>query len=70
MHNPVQLEEPNRIVRFDMDQAAGVQSREAFVEDMANSDVLVIGSHFSEPSAGYVVSDADGCRLDTDQESK
>ncbi len=70
MHNPVQLEEPHRIVRFDMDQAAGAQSREAFVADMANSDVLVIGSHFADPTAGYVVSDDDGCRLDTDQESK
>ena len=70
MHNPVQLEEPNRIVRFDMDQAAGAQSRKAFVADMANSDVLVIGSHFADPTAGYVVSDDDGCRLDTDQESK
>jgi len=66
MHNPIQLAEPKRIVRFDMDQEAGAQTRQDFVDDYANQDVLVIGSHFSDPSAGYVVSDDDGCRLKTD----
>ena len=65
MHCPIQLEEPARIVRFDMGQEKGAKSREDFVKDMANQDVLVIGSHFADPSAGYVVSDDDGCRLDT-----
>jgi hypothetical protein len=31
---------------------------------MANSDVFVIGSHFSEPTGGYVVRDDAGCRLE------
>lgn len=63
MHCPIQLEEPQRIVRFDMDQAQGAQSRQAFIDDMANQDILIIGSHFADPSAGYVVSDDAGCRL-------
>ena len=66
MHNPIQLAEPKRIVRFDMDQEAGAQTRQDFVDDYANQDVLVIGSHFADPSAGYVISDDDGCRLKTD----
>jgi len=67
MHCPIQLEEPQRIVRFDMDQAGGAASREAFVKDMANEDVLIIGTHFADPSAGYIVKDDAGCRLETDK---
>lgn len=63
MHCPIQLAEPQRIVRFDMDQAQGAQSRQDFVDDMANRNILVIGSHFSHPSGGFVVSDETGCRL-------
>jgi glyoxylase-like metal-dependent hydrolase (beta-lactamase superfamily II) len=63
MHCPIQLEEPQRIVRFDMDQAQGAKTRQDFVNDLANSETLVIGSHFSDPSAGYVISDNEGCRL-------
>jgi glyoxylase-like metal-dependent hydrolase (beta-lactamase superfamily II) len=64
MHNPIQLERPGDTARFDMDQAQGSRTRRTFVDDLANSDVLVIGSHFSEPTGGYVVRDARGCRLE------
>lgn len=67
MHCPIQLEEPGRIVRFDMDQEQGAKTREAFVTDYANSNVLVIGSHFADPSAGRIIKDDNGCRLDTDK---
>lgn len=63
MHCPIQCAEPTRIVRFDMDQATGAQTRQTFVDAMANSDTLVIGTHFSHPTGGYVVSDDDGCRF-------
>jgi glyoxylase-like metal-dependent hydrolase (beta-lactamase superfamily II) len=68
MHCPIQLEEPQRIVRFDMDQEQGAKTRQDFVDDLANSETLVIGSHFADPSAGYVISDGDGCRLQTDKD--
>lgn len=63
MHCPIQFEEPLRTVRFDMDQARGGNTRQAFIDDYANTDVLVIGSHFADPSAGYVVRDGNSCRL-------
>jgi len=63
MHCPIQVAEPERIVRFDMNQAQGAQTRQAFVEKLSNQDVLVLGSHFADPTAGYVVSDDDGCRF-------
>ena len=64
MHNPIQLERPDDTGRFDMDQAQARETRKRFVDDMANSDVFVIGSHFSDPTGGFVVRDVDGCRLE------
>ena len=53
MHNPIQLERPDDTARFDMDQAMARRTRLDFIDDLANSDVFVIGSHFSDPTGGY-----------------
>ena len=63
MHNPIQLERPDDTARFDMDQAMARRTRVEFVDDLANSDVFVIGSHFSDPTGGWIVRDENGCRL-------
>ena len=63
MHNPIQLERPDDSARFDMDQAMARRTRLKFIDDLANSDVLVIGSHFSDPTGGWIVRDKRGCRL-------
>ena len=65
MHNPIQLERPDDTVRFDMDQQRARETRVSFVDDVANSDVFVIGSHFSDPTGGWVVRDSGGCRLES-----
>lgn len=64
MHNPIQFERPTDTGRFDMDQAKASETRQRFVDDMANTDTFVIGSHFSDPTGGYVIRDTDGCRLE------
>jgi glyoxylase-like metal-dependent hydrolase (beta-lactamase superfamily II) len=64
MHNPIQLERPGDTVRFDMDQDTARKTRIQFVNDMANTDMFVIGSHFSDPTGGWVVRDDSGCRLE------
>lgn len=64
MHNPIQLERPGDKGRFDMDQDRACRTREAFVEAMANGDVFVIGSHFPDPTGGWIVRDGNGCRLE------
>jgi hypothetical protein len=46
-----------------MDQAMARRARVEFIDEFANSDVLVIGSHFSDPAGGFVVRDESGCRL-------
>ena len=64
MHNPIQLERPLDTGRFDMNQAEASRTRESFVNEMANTNVFVIGSHFSDPTGGYIVRDTRGCRLE------
>src|SRR4029453_9570689 len=57
MHNPIQLERPDDTARFDMDQAMACRTRVALIDDLANSDVFVIGSHFSDPTGGWIFRD-------------
>ena len=41
-------------------------ARQAFVERFANSEALIIGSHFSDPTAGWIVRNGPGWKLRTD----
>lgn len=54
MHHPMQCAMPHRPARFDMDAETGSASRIRFMERYSDSGVLVIGSHFADPSAGYI----------------
>ncbi len=60
---PDQLAEWERHVNFDMDKEAGVKSRRAFIDRVADKNVLVIGTHFTHPTSGYVVRDAKNWKL-------
>jgi glyoxylase-like metal-dependent hydrolase (beta-lactamase superfamily II) len=64
MHHPIQFERPADFVRFDMDQAQGSRTRCEVVDDLANQNVFVIGTHFAGPTGGWVVRDGEGCRLE------
>ena len=66
MHHPIQLAVPATHGRFDMDAAAGAQTRVDFIDRFANTPTLVIGSHFSDPSAGHIVSDGASWKLQTE----
>ena len=63
MHHPIQLTDPTRHGNFDMDKPQGALTRQAFVERFGNSKALVIGSHFCDPSAGWIVHDGGGWKL-------
>lgn len=67
MHHPIQFELPGDVGRFDMDQATAVDTRVNFVKQVANSDTFVIGSHFSDPTGGWVVSDDEGTRFEQNE---
>lgn len=57
MHHPIQLTDPTRPGRFDMDKEQGGRTRKAFIDRFADRDVLIIGSHFNEPTSGWIVRD-------------
>ena len=59
MHHAVQVAAPEWCSRFDTDAAAGEQTRRDFIAAHADTDLLVIGTHFGGPGAGHIVS-ADG----------
>jgi len=63
MHNPIQVAVPATEARFDMDKEQGARTRVEFVERFNGSDTLVIGSHFSDPSAGHIVPDGTAWKL-------
>jgi len=65
MHSPVQIALPERIANFDMDKPRAAEQRARFVRAQADRPVLVIGSHFPLPTAGYIVSDGDRWRFDS-----
>jgi glyoxylase-like metal-dependent hydrolase (beta-lactamase superfamily II) len=66
MHHPIQLARPDLPMNADSDKALGIATRTAFCERFADRDVTVIGSHFCEPTAGWIVSDTRNWRLKPD----
>lgn len=63
MHHPCQITRPRWCSPFDFDQARALATREGFIQDHSGAPVLVIGTHFATPSAGYIVPDGDTHRL-------
>jgi glyoxylase-like metal-dependent hydrolase (beta-lactamase superfamily II) len=65
MHHPIQVAMPSHPATFDMDKKMGVATRVAFVNRFEEKPVLVIGSHFADPGAGYIVRHDGAWKLDS-----
>lgn len=63
MHHAVQVASPEWCSRFDTDAARGEQTRRDFLAEHADTDLLVIGTHFGGPGAGRIVTADDGYRF-------
>ena len=63
MHHPIQVAMPAHPATFDMDKPAGAKTRVDFVKRFQEKPVLVIGSHFADPGAGYIVRHGDAWKL-------
>lgn len=63
MHHPSQIARPDWCVSFDEDQAAARQCRQRVLAEVADSQVLIIGTHFAAPTAGHVLGDGDSYRF-------
>ena len=65
MHHPIQLAMPAHHATFDMDKLAGASTRVDFVRRFEDKPVLVIGSHFADPGAGFIVRHGDAWKLES-----
>jgi len=63
MHHPIQVALPEHPATYDMDRPRGAATRSEFVKRFRGTPTLIIGSHFAEPGAGYIVPDGGGWKL-------
>ena len=59
-HHPVQWAEPDWKMPADSDPAAAAATRRRIAGALANTPVLVIGTHYAPPCAGRLVRGASG----------
>ncbi len=62
-HHPCQLARPEWSSSYDVDAPMGIATRHKFFGGNADTDVLVMGTHW-EPCAGHIHSDGDVWRLE------
>lgn len=62
-HHPCQLARPEWPCFADYNAEQGIQTRWDFYARYVDKPVLVIGTHFAPPTAGYVVPDGDRYKL-------
>jgi glyoxylase-like metal-dependent hydrolase (beta-lactamase superfamily II) len=55
MHHPIQCAMPEVTSNFDHDIARALATRADFLKRHANTPVLILGTHFSAPTAGWIV---------------
>jgi len=63
VHHPCQLARPDWASAADYDKAHSTRTRREVFAKLAGQPVLVIGTHFSGPTAGHIVRDGDAYRL-------
>lgn len=63
LHHPCQIAYPEWETLYDTDKEQARNSRRALLEHFAETDTLIIGSHFAAPTAGYVRRDKNGFRF-------
>jgi len=64
IHHPIQFNDPGLISPFDVDNAAAVATRRRVFGEYADTPTLIIGTHFTGPTAGKLVRDGEGYRLE------
>jgi glyoxylase-like metal-dependent hydrolase (beta-lactamase superfamily II) len=64
MHHPCQIAHPEWETTADSDPAQGIRTRWEMFERLADTPILVIGTHFAGATAGRIVRDGTTFRLD------
>jgi glyoxylase-like metal-dependent hydrolase (beta-lactamase superfamily II) len=65
MHHPCQIARPKWCSAFDDDPSLSIETRMAFLDRFADTSTLIVGTHFGGPSAGRLVRDGTGFRLES-----
>jgi glyoxylase-like metal-dependent hydrolase (beta-lactamase superfamily II) len=63
MHHPIQFAVPDLHGNFDMDKEQGARTRREFMERFQERKALIIGSHFCDPTSGWIVRDGAAWKL-------
>jgi len=63
MHHPCQLARPHWCSPFDFNRDQALDTRRSFIHRYSDAAVLVIGTHFATPSAGYIIRDGEAWLL-------
>ena len=64
MHHPCQIAHPEWSTLADSDPDQGIETRRRMFQRLADTPVLIIGTHFAGATAGRLVTDGDSYRLD------
>jgi glyoxylase-like metal-dependent hydrolase (beta-lactamase superfamily II) len=67
MHHPIQLADAGLQANFDTDKTQAEATRRAFIKDHGDRNILVLGTHFARPSAGWIVRDGTAWRFASSQ---
>ena len=65
IHNPVQVPHPDLAALPDWDTESARRTRRAILDEIVDSGVLLIGTHFAAPTGGYVRREGGSMRFDT-----
>ena len=60
VHHPAQIEQPNWASAFDEDPDQARLTRRALLEELADTDTIMLPAHFPAPSAVRILSETDG----------
>ncbi len=63
MIHPVQIAEPDWQQIGDFDKSMATATRKRCIDQVCDSDVLILGTHFNTPTAVRVVSEGAACRI-------
>lgn len=66
MHHPIQFAVPDMYGNFCMDKPTSAKTRREFFKRFEDRKAFIIGSHFTDPTAGWIVSDEDNWRFEID----
>jgi glyoxylase-like metal-dependent hydrolase (beta-lactamase superfamily II) len=64
MHHPVQFAVPDLKGSFDMDPPRAARTRREFIKRYEDRKAFVIGSHFCDPTAGWILRDGPAWRFE------